>query len=461
MQYDLIVIGGGPAGYVGAIKAAQAGRKVVCVERERVGGTCLNWGCIPTKALLRNAEVYDTIAGHAAEFGLRVEGLSVDWAEVIGRSRRISERLSGGISFLFKKYKVDSLEGDASIPAPGIVRAVHADGTEETIEGSRILICTGARTREIPAFPMNGKTIIGSKDALTLQRLPKSMIVIGSGAIGSEFTSIYSTFGTEVTLIEAMPRILPNEDDESSQALERAFRKRGVKCLAGAAVKSVRDRGGSVIAEVADKSGKILEIEAELCLSAVGVQPVVPQAAELELTERGFIRVDERYRTSIPGVYAAGDCIGGVLLAHTASYEAVQAVSGMFDPAFTPGKAEFFPSCTYTHPQVASVGRTERSLKEEGVSYRAGKFPFQASGRAVAAGETEGFVKLLYGKEDGELLGAHIVGAQATELIAVPGLGISSELTDEDFLRTIFAHPTLSEALHEATLASSGNPVHA
>lgn len=461
MQYDLIVVGGGPAGYVASIKAAQMGKKVLCVERERVGGTCLNWGCIPTKALLKNAEVYESIAKHAAEYGLKTEGLSVDWSEVIGRSRKISDRLCGGIAFLFKKYKVDSVEGEASIPSSGKVLVTHADDTTETFESSHILLCTGAKTREIPAFPLNGKTIIGSKDALTLPVLPQSMIVIGSGAIGSEFTCIYSTFGTKVTLIEALPRILPNEDDESSQTLERCFKKQGVICMAGAKVDSLTDHGDSVTATITSKTGKTQEITADVCLVAVGVQPVIPQANSLELTERGFIRINDRYETSIPGVYAAGDCIGGVLLAHTASYEAVQAVLGMFDSAYSPKKVETFPGCTYTHPQVASVGKTERALKEAGIEYRVGKFPFQASGRAVASGETDGFVKLLFGKEDGELLGAHIVGAQATELIATLGLGISSELTDEDFLRMIFAHPTLSEAIHEATLASIGSPIHA
>ncbi len=461
MQYDLIVVGGGPAGYVGAIKAAQMGKKVLCVERERVGGTCLNWGCIPTKALLKNAEVYESIAKHATEYGLKTEGLSVDWSEVIGRSRKISDRLCGGIAFLFKKYKVDSVEGEASIPSSGKVLVTHSDGTSKTFESDRILLCTGAKTREIPAFPLNGKTIIGSKDALTLPVLPQSMIVIGSGAIGSEFTCIYNTFGTKVTLIEALPRLLPNEDDESSQALERAFKKQGVTCMTGAKVDSLTDNGTSVTATVTSKTGKTQDITADVCLVAVGVQPVIPQANGLELTERGFIRINERYETSIPGVYAAGDCIGGVLLAHTASYEAVQAILGMFDPAYSPKKVETFPGCTYSHPQVASVGKTERALKEAGIEYRVGKFPFQASGRAVASGETDGFVKLLFGKEDGELLGAHIVGAQATELIATLGLGISSELTDEDFLRMIFAHPTLSEAIHEATLASVGNPIHA
>ncbi len=461
MPYDLIVIGGGPAGYVGAIKAAQLGKSVVCVEKERVGGTCLNWGCIPTKALLKNAEVYETLAKKAAEFGMKVDGFSVDWSEVIGRSRKISDRLAGGVGFLFKKNKVDSVEGEAAITAPGKVQVTAADGTVTTLEGTNIMICTGAVTRNVPAFPINGKTVIGSREALVLPELPKSMIVIGSGAIGSEFSNLYHTFGTEVTLIEALPRILPNEDDDSCQALERAFKKQGIKCLVGAKVESLSTTDNSVTATVTTKTGKTEEITADVCLVAVGVQPVIPQAPGLELTDRGFIKVDSRYATSIPGVYATGDCIGGVLLAHTASFEAVQAVQGMFDPAYQPKQVVNFPSCTYCHPQVASVGKTERALKEAGIEYKAGKFPFQALGKAVASGETEGFVKLLFGKEHGELLGAHIVGDNATELIATLDLGLTAELTDEDIHSTIFAHPTLSEAIHEATLAADGHAIHA
>ncbi len=461
MSYDLIVIGGGPAGYVGAIRAAQLGKRVVCVERERVGGTCLNWGCIPTKALLKNGEVYHTMSKRAAEFGITAEGLSVDWSAVIARSRQISERLSNGIAFLFKKNKIESITGDAKILGTGRVEITAPDGTVSTLEGAHILIATGARTREVPAFPFNGRTIIGSKDALVLPKLPGSMIVIGSGAIGTELSYVYHCFGTKVTLVEALPRLLPNEDDDVCLAMERAFKKQGITCMPGATVDALRDNGESVTATITAKNGKSQEITADVCLVAIGVVPVVPEAKGLELTERGFIKVNERYETSISGVYAAGDCIGGVMLAHTASYEAEQAVEGMFDSTHTPLKPHIIPGCTYCHPQVASVGKRERELKEAGVEYKVGKFPFQAIGKAVAAGETDGFVKLLFGKENGELLGAHIVGDNATELIATPELALSSELTDADLNAMIYAHPTLAEAVHEAVLAADGAAIHA
>ncbi len=461
MSYDLIVIGGGPAGYVGAIRAAQLGKRVVCVERERVGGTCLNWGCIPTKALLKNGEVYNTINKRAAEFGIATEGLSVDWETVIGRSRQISDRLSAGISFLFKKNKIESVAGEASIPGPGKVEVTSADGTVTTLEAPQILIATGARTREVPVFPFNGKTIIGSKDALVMKTRPGSMIVIGSGAIGSELSYVYHCFGTKVTLVEALPRILPNEDDDVSQAVERSFKKQGITCMAGAKVDALKDNGDSVTATITAKNGKVQEITADVCLVAIGVVPVVPVAAGLELTERGFIKVNERYETSIPGVYAVGDCIGGIMLAHTASYEAEQAVEGMYVEGHTPKQAVIVPGCTYCHPQVASVGKRERELKEAGVEYKVGKFPFQAIGRAVAGGDTDGFVKLLFGKENGELLGAHIVGDNATELLTAPELALNSELTEADLNAMIYAHPTLSEAIHEAVLAADGRAIHA
>ncbi len=461
MSYDLIVIGGGPAGYVGAIRAAQLGKRVVCVERERVGGTCLNWGCIPTKALLKNGEVYNTINKRAAEFGIATEGLSVDWESVIGRSRQISDRLSAGIAFLFKKNKIESVAGEASIPGPGKVEVTAADGTVTTLEAPQILIATGARTREVPVFPFNGKTIIGSKDALVMKKRPESMIVIGSGAIGSELSYVYHCFGTKVTLVEALPRILPNEDDDVSQAVERSFKKQGITCMAGAKVDALKDNGDSVTATITAKNGKVQEITADVCLVAIGVVPVVPDANGLELTERGFIKVDERYETSIKGVYAVGDCIGGIMLAHTASYEAEQAVEGMYVEGHTPKQALVVPGCTYCHPQVASVGKRERELKAAGVEYKVGKFPFQAIGRAVAGGDTEGFVKLLFGKENGELLGAHIVGDNATELLTAPELALNSELTDADLNAMIYAHPTLSEAIHEAVLAADGRAIHA
>lgn len=460
MSYDLVVIGGGPAGYVGAIRAAQMGKSVLCVERERVGGVCLNWGCIPTKALLKSEEVYALAAHRAAEFGISAGAVKADWSAVVARSRKVSERLSNGVQFLFKKNKVASLTGVARIVAPGKVEVALPDGEVRTVEGSHILIATGARTREVPAFPFNGRTIIGSKDALVLPRLPESMIVIGSGAIGCELSHLYHGFGSKVTLIEAMDRLLPHEDDDVSAAMERSFRNRGIVCMPGVRVECLKDHGDGVTAVVTAKNGQPTEVTAEVCLVAIGVVPVVPEANGLALDERGFVKVDERYQTSMRGVYAAGDCIGGVMLAHAASYEAVQAVQGMFDANYTPRRALGVPSCTYCRPQVASVGKRERELKAEGTPYKVGKFPFQAIGKAVAAGETEGFVKLLFGREHGELLGAHIVGEGATELVATPGLALSGELTDADMEAMVYAHPTFSEAIHEAVLAADGVALH-
>lgn len=297
MSYDLIVIGGGPAGYVGAIRAAQLGKRVVCVERDRVGGTCLNWGCIPTKALLRNAELYHTLEKRAAEFGIELDGLRANWQQVIARSRQVSERLSNGIAFLFKKNKVESLSGEARIVSAGKVEVRAADGSVTLLEGSKILVATGARTREVPAFPFNGRTIIGSKDALVMERRPQSMLVIGSGAIGTELSYVYHCFGTKVTLVEALPRILPQEDDDVCQAMERSFKKQGITCMAGAKVESLRDNGDSVTASITAKNGRVEELTADVCLVAIGVVPVVPEAHGLELTDRGFIKVNDRYET--------------------------------------------------------------------------------------------------------------------------------------------------------------------
>lgn len=463
MEYDLIVIGGGPAGYVGAIRAAQLGKKVICVEKERVGGTCLNWGCIPTKALLENAQLYKTLKTRAGEFGIQVAGeVKADWAAVVKRSRDVSDRLSSGIEFLFRKHKIESMTGEASIPGAGTVLVTEPDGTTKTLQAEHILIATGAKTRELPGMEFNGRTIIGSRDALVLPELPESMVVIGTGAIGTELSYIYHCFGTKITLIESLPRILPLEDDEVSTAVERAFKKRGIVSHTGARVESLQTLPeGGVRVAITTKNGQQKEIDSAVCLVAAGVRPVVPAADGLKLTERGFVEVNDRYETSLPGVYAVGDCIGGVMLAHVASFEAVQAVEAMFVTGAKPKKAQYVPGCTYCHPQVASVGRRERELKEAGVAYKVGKFPFQAIGRAVAAGETEGFVKLLFGAENGELLGAHIVGENATELISMPSVALHAELTDEDLHATIFAHPTLSEAFHEATLAADGLQIHA
>ncbi len=459
MAYDLIVIGGGPAGYVAAIRASQLGKKVACVEADRAGGTCLNWGCIPTKALLKNAEVYQMLTHKADEFGLKFDNLSYDWSTVISRSRKVSERLAGGIEFLFKKNKVDYVRGFGSIEGPGKVGVKANDGSTQTLETQHILIATGCKSRPLPPLPFNGKTVIGSKEAMVLAKQPKEMIIIGAGAIGVEFAYIYNAFGTKVTLVELLPRILPVEDDEIGDALEKSLIKQGIRCLTNTKVTATADKGSHVEITVDGPKEKGM-IRAEVCLVAIGIQPVLPGGQQPELSERGYINVGDRYETSIPGVYAAGDITGPPWLAHTASFEAVQAIEGLYVEGHKPRKINNFPGCTYCHPQVASTGKTERALKEEGIEYTVGKIPFVAIGKAIASGEPEGFAKLLYGKKHGELLGAHIIGENATELIAEMGLALDQELTAEEIHATIHAHPTMSEVIHEATLAAEGHAIH-
>ncbi len=458
MSYDLIVIGGGPAGYVGAIRAAQLGKKVACIEVERAGGTCLNWGCIPTKALLKNAELYQTLTKKADEFGLSFDNLQYDWSKVVGRSRKVSGRLAGGIEFLFKKNKVDYIKGFGSVTGENTVEVTAADGTKQSIEGANILITTGCKSRELPPLPFNGKSVISSKEAMNLPEQPKSLAIIGAGAIGVEFAYIYNAFGTEVTLIEMLPNILPVEDDEVGAEIGKSFKKQGINVLTDTKVTGTQDNGDSVTLTVENAKGT-QEITADVCLVAIGVAPVLPGGLELEL-DRGFIKVGDRYETSVPNVYACGDISGPPWLAHTASFEAIQVVEGLFVDGHTPRKVGNFPGCTYAHPQVASVGKTERALKEEGVDYKVGKFPFAAIGKAQAAADTEGFVKLLFGKEHGELLGAHIIGDNATELISEMGLALEMECTTDEIHSTIHAHPTLAEAIHEATLDADDHAIH-
>lgn len=456
--YDLIVIGGGPAGYVGAIRAAQLGKRVAVVEKERAGGTCLNWGCIPTKALLKNAELYSLIGHHAADFGLEVSGLKYDWDKVIGRSRKVADKLAGGIEFLFKKNKVDYISGDASVPKAGVVEVKGADGKEQTLTAAKILIATGVVTREMPGFPFNGTSVIGSRHALALAKQPKEIIVIGAGAIGVEFAYFFNAFGTKVTIVEMMPNILPVEDTEVSIALEKSLVKQGIRILTGTKVEKATSTKEGV--QITVSGGANETLTAAVALVAIGVSPLLPGgAAPFKLDDRGYLSVNDRYETSIPGVYAAGDIIGPPWLAHVASFEAVQAVEGMFGKR-TPVRKRPFPGCTYCQPQVASVGLTERAAKEKGLKLKIGKFPFQASGKALAVGESEGFVKLLFNEPHGELVGAHIIGADATEMIAEMGLAITLEATYDDIASTIHAHPTLSEAMFEATEAALGHAIH-
>ncbi|MDQ3116626.1 MAG: dihydrolipoyl dehydrogenase [Verrucomicrobiota bacterium] len=458
MKYDLIVIGGGPAGYVGAIRAAQLGKRVACVEKERAGGTCLNWGCIPTKSLLRNAELYHLMKHRAGDFGIKIEGLSFDWSKVIKRSREVSDKNAAGIEFLFKKNKVDYIRGEAAMDKAGEVIVTLADGKKETHTAANILVSTGVVARPLPSFPFNGKTVIGSREAMILEPQPKSMVIIGAGAIGVEFAYFYNAFGTKVTLIEMLPNVLPVEDTEVSQTLEKSLTKQGIKLLTKTKTTKTETTGKGVRLTVEGIATEA--IEADICLVAIGVMPLLPDGKlKLDLTERGYIKTSDRYETSAKGVYAAGDIIGPPWLAHVASWEAIQAVEGMFGE-IEPRKVREFPGCTYCHPQVASIGLTERAAKESGKKFRIGKFPFSASGKARAIGEIEGFVKLIIGEPHGEILGAHIIGPEATEMIAELGLAITLEATYEEIEATIHAHPTLSESVHEAAGQAFGHAIH-
>jgi dihydrolipoamide dehydrogenase len=458
MKYDLIVIGGGPAGYVGAIRAAQLGKRVACVEKERAGGTCLNWGCIPTKSLLRNAELFHLMKHRAGDFGFQIEGLSYDWGKVIKRSRDVSDKNAAGIEFLFKKNKVDYIRGEASLDKAGEVTVKLSDGKTETHSAPKILISTGVVSRALPGLPFDGKRVIGSREAMILEPQPKSMVIIGAGAIGVEFAYFYNAFGTNVTLVEMLPNILPVEDTEVSQTLERALRKQGIKILTSTKTRKTEATNSGVRVAVEGKSPET--IEADVCLVAIGVTPLLPGGKlKLELTDRGYLETNERYETSAESVYAAGDIIGPPWLAHVASWEAIQAVEGMFGET-EPRKIRQFPGCTYCQPQVASIGLTERAAKDSGREFRIGKFPFSASGKARAIGETEGFVKLIIGEPHGEILGAHIIGPEATEMIAELGLAMTLEATYEEIEATIHAHPTLSESVHEAAGQAFGHAIH-
>ena len=456
-SYDLIVVGGGPAGYVGAIRAGLLGKKVACVEKDRAGGTCLNWGCIPTKSLLRNAELFQLMKQRADEFGFSFDNLRFDWKKIIRRSRDVADKNAAGIEYLFRKNKVDYIRGEASLDSPGVVTVKASDGKIQKLQGEKILLATGVVSRPLPGFPFNGKTVIGSREAMVLEKQPASIVIIGAGAIGVEFAYFFNAFGTRVTLVEMMPNILPLEDTEISVALEKSFKKLGINVLTS--TKVAKTEAGVQGVKISVEGASAETLEAEVCLVAIGVQPLLPGGLSLQLTPRGFIQTTDRYQTSVPGIFAAGDIIGPPLLAHVASYEAIQAVEGMFT-GNVPKRINVFPSCTYCQPQVASVGLTERAARQSGIKFRVGRFPFSASGKARAVGEIEGFVKIIFGEPHGEVLGAHIIGAEATEMIAELGLAITLEATEEEIESTVHAHPTLSEAVHEATGQAFGTAIH-
>ena len=458
--YDLIVIGGGPAGYAAGIRAGQLGHRALVIEKERAGGTCLNWGCIPSKALLKSAEAYQA-ALHSETFGFTCKEIEVDFAQVMARSRSVADQMGGGIEFLFKKNKVDYVVGSAKLIEPGLVEVTDGDHAGSSIKGDRVMIATGCKPRTLEEVPVDGSRIMTSREALAMKEMPASIAILGAGAIGAEFAYFLNAFGCKVTLIEMLPNVLPVEDAEISKALGKAFVKQGIDCRTNTRVDQIEVvDDGVTLALHSEKGDEAIQVESVLL--AIGVLPnlqgVLADTCKVELS-RGYVQVDETYQTSLPGVYAAGDIIGPPWLAHVATYRAVQAVNGMFGHA-DPIPMSAFPGCTYCQPQVASIGVTEEKAKEEGIAYKIGKFPFAASGKAVAVNHPEGFVKIIVGEKYGEILGAHIIGSDATELITEYGLGMKLEATVDEIHQTIHAHPTMSEALAEAAASVHGEAIH-
>ncbi len=463
LQCDVVVIGGGPGGYVAAIRASQLGLKTICVERDRLGGICLNWGCIPTKALLKNAEHMEFL-NHAAEWGFNIENVSVDFSKVVGRSRGVADRMSNGVQFLFKKYKVQHVSGHGSLKSPGEVDVADSNGkVTATISCKHVIVATGARPRMIPGIDVDFKRVITSTEAMILPEVPKKMVVIGAGAIGAEFAYFYNAFGTEITMVEMMPRLLPVEDEDVSKELARHFKKAGMKILTQCKVLSAKASGDGVEVVVEKKNGEQETLQADIALNAVGVVGNVENLGLEQLgikVERSNIVIDEHCRTSVEGVYAIGDVAGAPWLAHKASAEGI-AVAEFIAGHSTHGvDYSNIPGCTYCHPQVASVGLTESKAREMGHELKIGKFPFTANGKAHGIGEARGFVKLIFDAKYGELLGAHMIGPDVTELIAEMGLARSLDATVTTVFRTVHAHPTLSEAVMEAAAEAVGESVN-
>ena len=458
--YDVIVIGAGPGGYVAAIRAAQLGLKTIVVEREHMGGICLNWGCIPTKAMLRSSEVYHLMQ-RAKEFGLSVQGIDYDLDAVVARSRAIAKQLNGGVSHLLKKNKVTALMGAATITAPGQVLVKTAKG-DETLSAKHIIIATGARARELPGLKGDGDLVWTYKTALTPPHMPKKLLVIGSGAIGIEFANFYNTLGVDTTVVEVMDRVMPVEDAEISAFAQKAFEKQGMKIRTKTMVKQL-DRGqGSVTAHI-EQNGKVTTEVFDTVISAVGIVGNVEnlglEALGVEV-DRTHITTDAYCRTAVAGVYAIGDVAGAPWLAHKASHEGVMVAEMIAGGTPHPVKPESIAGCTYCTPQVASVGHTEAQAKEAGYDVRVGRFPFIGNGKAIALGEAEGMVKTVFDAKTGELLGAHMIGAEVTELIQGYVVGRQLETTEEDLMQTVFPHPTLSEMMHESVLDAWDRAIH-
>ena len=460
-KFDIIVLGSGPGGYVTAIRASQLGFKTAIIEKESLGGVCLNWGCIPTKALLKSAQVFEYLK-HADDYGLTIESYDKDFDAVVNRSRNVAGTMSKGVQFLMKKNKIEVIMGYGSLKAGKKVAVTSEDGTETVYEANHIIIATGARARELPSLPQDGKKVIGYREAMTLPKQPKKLIVVGSGAIGVEFAYFYNAMGTNVTLVEYMPRIIPVEDEEISKQMERSFTKSGIKVMTSAEVTKLDTSGKGVKATVkTDKGEEVLS--ADIVLSAVGIKTNIENIGLEELgiaTDRDKIIVNDFYQTNLPGYYAIGDVTSGQALAHVASAEGILCVEKIAGQHVEPIDYNNVPGCTYCFPEVASVGYTEEQAKEKGFEIKVGKFPFTASGKAQAGGHTDGFVKVIFDAKYGEWLGCHMIGAGVTDMIAEAVVGRKLETTGHEILKAVHPHPTMSEAVMEAVAAAYDEVIH-
>jgi dihydrolipoamide dehydrogenase len=461
MNYDLIVIGSGPGGYVAAIRASQLGLKTAIVEKESLGGVCLNWGCIPTKALLKSAQVFEYL-NHAADYGIEVGSAKADFAKIISRSRGVADGMSKGIQFLMKKNKIDVITGTAKIKKNGVTEVTDAAGKKTEYKSKHTILATGARSRELPNIKQDGKVVIGYREAMSLPAQPKSLLVMGSGAIGMEFAYFYNTLGTQVTVVEFMDKILPREDADVSKEMEKIMKKKGLQIKTATSVEKVEVKNGKAVVTLKTKTGTETT-EVDVVLSAVGISTNIEGLGLEEVgvkTDKGLVMVDDFYQTNIPGIYAIGDIVKGPALAHVASAEGITCVEKIAGHKPEPIDYSNIPSCTYCWPEVASVGLTEEEAKAEGYELKIGKFPFSASGKASASGVKDGFVKVIFDAKYGEWLGAHMVGANVTEMIAEVVVARKLETTGHEIIKSVHPHPTMSEAIMEAAAAAFGEVIH-